>query len=362
MTLILKSLANAIPGGLMTWIIWYFANDFTRIKGVGWLERQPWPVSSQWLCVAAGATAATLASAIALIVARQRSIQLKSALEGLGFVVKDEIQKSDLNLPRKVYGLDNWKGGYNHAQGTINGVKVQLLELHQQIHRTRSEGPETIDRHHSVLLLDLPENTCAPVQLIRQAWSPVFSDSKGVILNTDDLFGASTDKELLSKFNDIFYISPPDRHDSAGPDYVQSIQPIVQIPFVQAVMNCRFKWNLEITGDQMALWQHNKRLSASDVRSAIEEAIQIRKAYSEPVRSTTRVTATSHFSGGMNLPVKAIIGGAIAGMLLAFASFAPIFFLFVDKARWIVFVWPFYGMAIVALCIFLSVKVFGDKD
>ena len=54
--------------------------------------------------------------------------------------------------------------------------------------------------------------------------------------------------------------------------------------------------------------------------------------------------------------VPLAIGGC-AGMFLAFVLFLPIFFLFAEKVPWIVFVWPFFGIGVMATSALVASRI-----
>ena len=359
MKILLKSLLNALPGALLTGFAWWGINGFFAGKGGGLLEKQAWPLNDMWVCVACGSVIAVLLSAVALLVAARRRSQLRSTLMSLGLNVEDEVLQSDPSLPREVQCLKDWAGGYNYATGQVNGVDLRILEFHRE-YRDGDQNVQT--QRHTVILQSLPPDLCAPVQLVRRLWSPLFSNADGVVLNADEMFTDPRDVELLSQFNKTFFISPPGLLTSPPSGYINTIQPILQLSFVRALMNGRFAWNVEISDNTLVMWQQNKLLTAGNASPAIQEARQLRQALCEPVRSAAPLTATSHFPSGLNVQVGPIVGGGCAGMFLAMLTFAPIFFLYADKFRWLVFVWPLWGFLVVGLTVILSVRIFGNKD
>ncbi|MCR9201327.1 MAG: hypothetical protein NXI04_22010 [Planctomycetaceae bacterium] len=359
MKILLKSLLNAVPGAILSGFAWWTINDWFGNKQGGLLEKQAWPLNDVKVWIATASGLAVVGSAIVLLFAAWRRNQLRSTLMSLGLDVQEEIQRSDPALPQKVHCLKDWVGGYNYACGQVNGVDLQMLEFHREY---RSSDRNVQTQRHTVILQPFPEELCAPVQLVRKLWSAMFANADGVVLNADQIYTDPRDIELLAEFNEAFYIAPPESLATPPAGYVDTIRPILQLPFVRAVMDSPFKWNFEISDGTLVMWQQNRLLTAGNVSAAITEAGRIREALTKTVRTSTPLTATSSFPIGVNLQMGPIVGGGCVGMFLALASFAPIFFLYSREFRWVIAIWPFYGFLVVGLSVIVAVKLFGRKD
>jgi len=229
MKILLRSLLKAVPGAILSGFAWWKLNDMFSVKGVGLLERQAWPLNDVKAWIATGAGLAVLLSAIALLIIEWRRRQLRSTLAALGLDVRSEISQSDPVLPQQVHLLKDWIGGYNHAAGRVQGVDLQVFEFHREY---RNSDRNVQIHKQTVISQPIPEDLCAPVQLVRRLWNPLLAHADGVVLNANEMFTDPRDIELLSQFNTTFYISPPASSSGPPADYVDTIQPILQLSLI----------------------------------------------------------------------------------------------------------------------------------
>ena len=246
-------------------------------------------------------------------------------------------------------------------QGEIQGIDIQLFQLRRRIRTQSSEGPKSHDETQTVLLLPIPEDKAVSVQFTLKGWGPFLTNVDGIEFRNDDIFSADEDKALLEEFNDRYFVSPPE-HARDNVDVTQEIGRIMSLPFVRQIM-AGPKWNIEIGESHMAVWIPRKVMTAANIVEYLNHASALHDALlTESGRPAKPLTVTSDLDQPVTLNIVPIAVSGCLGIFVAFGMFIPVFFLFVEEAPWIVFVWPFFGMAVVAAFVFTGTKIAKSRE
>ncbi len=378
MTKLLKSLANAIPGAVLTAIVWYFMNRFTAGKGGGILDRQPWPINNIYLCAAIGAGFAVICSMVALYIVDRRNAALEAAAGLLGLRYRGKVSKSSLGISGPLHVFDDWAEGTNLLYGEFHSTGVQVFDLKKQCtttsrnSSTSQSGTSTTTEHQTIFLLPLPEGQLVPVQILKKnavSWIIGAMGFDGVEFSTNDQFASEEDRGDIQRFNDDWLVvrglsrkgnRSAAATEDAAEDALRRLEATISFPFLKSLLVDQ-RWSVEVCDSHVAIWMHKKRVRPTQLADCLRRVTELHRILIEgPADSQAKLIATGDTLMQMNLGVGRMLPIAVSGclgMLVAFVIFIPIFFLFADKAPWIVFVWPFFGMAVVAGSVYIGTRL-----
>ena len=355
-----------IAGAVISGLIWYFGNLFDHRKGQGWFDRQEFPLNNMACCIAAGAVFGLVCAFIADVFRSRRRQAMQEAALYNRLEFQPTIEKSQLGAARTLQIFKDWHEGLNWMHGRIQNVGISIFDLHREIvSRSRSSsGSSSSTRYErqTVFLLERPEPSKLTAQIVcKGPLSFAFSlmSMIGVEFEPRDGVLNDDDQGVLDAFNDKYLVTQGT--SNSGPRQLRQLIPddelLAELESVIGLHLMRkissdMNWNVELSESHIAIWVHKRRFAPTAITGQIPQVLDIFRDLTDgtsqrsavPLRARepsmpTAETATRSLGVFM-------VGGCL-GMFIAGALFVPVFFLFVKDYPWLVFVWPFFGMATV---------------
>lgn len=373
----LKALLSGIPGAIFVAILWFWVNSATG----GMLERAPFPLNDIYACVGIGITLGIAGSCLAIFFANRRREALEGAAAGFGMEFSEKVDRNSLNVEGRLHIFDDWLEASNHMEGVVDDVPIQIFDLWKQ-HTSRSHGKSgsnrrTHNQKQTVYLMPLPQKSPVSVQLIQKGalgWMLGAMGFDGIEFELDGQFATDEDRRILAKFNEQYLVVQGLRRGGSNPKPTQPVPDDSEK--VLALLEQRLSldllrklaegrgFSLEICESHLAVWQHKTCVAPGDLVGALAEIVELYTLLVDGPADQRRMKLSASGQTSLTPEVSvrsfgAIAAGGCVGMFLAFAMFVPVFFLFVEQAPWIVFVWPFFGMAVVAGSVFVSTRIAG---
>lgn len=371
----MKYVLNAIPLALLAAFAWWFVNDAVRQKGVGLLERQTFPVNNIYACAAIAGGLAIGSFVLADIFATRRRQRIETVAGYLSFSFREKLGRNGLKLTGRMHLFDDWESGRNLIAGSYDGTEIRVFDFVKCCRsrsRTTAGGDDTTTRYEqTVFLIELPEHVRLSVQILHSKstlmLTTVFGFS-GIEFHSGDAFLTDDDQQALDTFNKKYMVahslvptasSANNSRDSD--DLLRKLEHTISLPLIRELVNGP-GWSVELCESHVAIWIHNKRIRPQDIPDRMNDVLAIVKQLSDgaDASSALKLTATGDASLNPALPFRQfglLAGSGCLGMFLAAALFAPIFFLFVQQAPWLVFVWPVFGAAVVAATVWAAFKI-----
>jgi hypothetical protein len=147
---------SAIGLGFAIGLLWLVVDSFYQVNGVGLLRRQPWPLSSPYLCAAAGAVVGAACAAAARRRARRHARAVAEAGAALGFAYAPTARRDQLADYAGLGLLRHYAAARHRLTGRWGGLPVELID-----YTFVEEGGSEADTHRTqtVALLPAPEGT-----------------------------------------------------------------------------------------------------------------------------------------------------------------------------------------------------------
>ncbi|MCP4170946.1 MAG: hypothetical protein GY758_09270 [Fuerstiella sp.] len=374
----MKSLTNAIPAAFLTAILWYFINQFATQNGVGFLERQPWPINDMYVCIVIGAVFGIVSSLIALWFVDRRRQAMEAAAGMLGLTWRDAVDQNSLRIEGRLYIFRDWEAGTNLICGEFDGVDLKIFDLEKEwTSRSQSSSGgssnDTHNEHQTIFLFALPEGVGVPIQMLRKnalGWLLDAIGFEGIEFHTNDSFASEEVKQTLQKFNDEYRVvqghmtEQSARMSSSSPGILKEslaqLERRISFPLLMTLANGQ-RWSVEVCESHLAVWEHKTRQKPNSLANCLNEVTEIYQLFVDGSSSGPQMrlevtgAAPIKMDAGISLFAPILAFGCL-GMFLAFALFVPIFFLFVEDHPWLVFIWPFFGMAIMGGCIYFGTR------
>jgi len=373
-----KSLPNAIPAAILTAVVWYFINEFARVKGVGLLERQSWPANNMYLCIAIAAIFAVGCSFAYLYLVEQRVAGLRNAAAELGLGFRDQIGKSTLGRSLSLRIFDDWKKGENLIHGDFDGHPVQVFDLTKEYTTTSRDASTSRTQTHTtterqtMFLIPLDEPPRTAFQILRNnavSWSVRALGFEGIQFSTDDHFASADDRDAMKRFNDTWLVVRGLRRkgntggaegDEGAEIVLRQMEKTIGLPLLKLLLSDD-RWCLEQCETHVAIWMHKTHVKPGQLNECLRSVFTLAEQLQRPPSGAQeRLIASGQTQVQLETSVSRILPIAVSGclgMVLAFGSFLPIFFWLVDDAPWLVLAWPFFGMAIVAGSVFVGTRL-----
>jgi len=372
-----KYVLNAIPLALLAAFGWWFANGAVRQKGVGLLDRQPFPINNMYACAAIVGGLAIASFILADVFVTRRRQRMETVAGYLGFRFREKLGRNGLKLSGRMQLFDDWESGRNLIAGMTDETEIRVFDFvkccRSRSHTT-SGGDDTTTRYEqTVFLIDLPDHVRLSVQILHSRSTlmlrTVFGFA-GIEFSSGDAFLSDDDQQALETFNKKYMVArslvPTANSTESSPDsdnLLRKLEHTIGLPLIRELVNGP-GWSVELCESHVAIWIHNKRIRPQDIPDRMNQVLAIVKQLVDGIgaSSALKLTATGETSLNPELPFRQfglLAGSGCLGMFLAAALFAPIFFLFVDQAPWLVFVWPIFGAAVVAATVWAAFKIAG---
>jgi hypothetical protein len=372
-------LLGAVPGAVIASFVWWWANSAVRLKGVGLLERQPFPINNMYACAAIGAFLSIVASVLADQFVSRRRQRMETVAGRLGLSFREKVGRNSLKLSAQCHLFEDWESGRNHLDGKFDGTDVRIFDF-VKCRTSRRHGSaghdDTTREEQTVILFPMPDHIRLSVQILNHravVWLTTAFGFSGIRFQSDDVFLSDEDRNVLETFNDRYIVAQGLSHkehshrDKVNPaELFGQLEGLIGLPLMRQLL-AGWGWSLELCGSQVAIWKHNKRIRPQQLPGRLTDAHEIYKhlVKGDSNGESPRLTAIGNAVMSPDVPFRQIgiiAAGGCLGMLLGAALFAPIFFMFVEEAPWIVFVWPFFGAAVMAASVWMVIKVSRRRE
>lgn len=342
------------------------------------LERQAWPLNSVSACVAIGATLAAGSVWIAEYIKhrRRQSMEAAATLAGLKFI--GAVDRNDLGLAGPLKIFDDWAEGENFAVGEVNGTEVQVIDV-RNVKTSRSIGTgssgsrdTTTTENQTVFLLSAGEPAFPSFSILRKkrfALTIGLLGLQGIEFHTEEPATSEQDRKTLEQFRRNYFVTQGATLKSARNDQdadeerqlFDQLEQLIGLPFLKHLL-AKSEWNLELCPSHVAIWKSEKLVRPGEYSQQLQAVFDLYQLFLEGPQDRSAVKLKVRGSAKMQIDTSVsqlapLAVGGCAGMFLAFAMFAPIFFLLAPKYPWIVFVWPVFGMAMIGISTYVASRV-----
>jgi hypothetical protein len=303
---------------------------------------------------------------------------MEAAAGMLGLRYRGKVSKSSLGISGPLHIFDDWEQGTNLLHGEVDSKGVQVFDLKKQYtttsrnSSTSQSGSSTTTEHQTIFLLPVPDGQLVPVQILKKnavSWMIGAMGFDGVEFSTDDQFASDKDRGAIQRFNDDWLVvrglsrkgnPSAAATEDAAEDALRRLEATISLPFLKSLLVDN-RWSVEACESHVAIWMHKKLVRPTHIADCLRRVTELHRILIEgPADSQANLIATGETLMQMNLGVGRMLPIAVSGclgILIAFVMFIPIFFLFADKAPWIVFVWPFFGMSVVAGSVYIGTRL-----
>ena len=366
---VLKLIATTLPAGLLAAYFWSLINGFGRQNGVGILERQVWPLNDIYSCAGIAVCLAILSMSVFEFLTTKRSNQLEAAGSMLGLKFGETLSKKSLSIKGRLPLFDHWDEACNLLEGTVDGIQLQVFDYASVVTRRSAPGKDNSTQRDQQTVILIPfDNDSGPSFSMRRRNS-LFSISSllgfdGLSFEGDQTLSID-DQDQIRQFNENYLVMQPNGEATGSSNGAKSQQIADQISLslLKKLLDGQ-GWSLDVCESHAVFWVNSKRFKPGELSQVINESLQLFPdlASGNSTGPSLRVSGEPNLSGPISFTnFGPVIASGCFGMVLAFGLFVPIFFMFAEQAPWLVFVWPFFGMVIIAICVLLGSKIARKK-
>gem|GEM_PF-4130228 len=297
---------------------WWSINRTWRVNGVGWLERQGFPLSEVWLFVGCGAAAGLLLG----IVKHRRNVQhdAEAAEVGAENAYQFEPEVEDHDLPEMPLFAGATGVANRMTTTSKNGVRVEVFELTTVVRS--SENTHYVRR--TVALLPAPG--LAHFRLNAKNFASRFLSMIGVKGVTFDPNAATNeeDRAAAEAFAKNYQLTTVDTTELAAgaPETFEGADDAARRAFPTRVLRAlatKPGWSIESHGGWLAFWQGATTLPPRRRLVMIETALSLRAAFLAPAAPNEILPAIPGTDRGRQS--GRMQGALLGGVIGAFASF-----------------------------------------
>ncbi len=139
-------IGSTFSAGIAAGVLWWIANRCYTVNGVGWLERQAWPLNNVWLIATLGALVGLIAGLVRRAHGRRHDASIEDLCQRWGFTFA--ATASGDALPLAVWPA--WQDARCHMSGTRNGLPIEIVDVTV----TEGTGDAARSRDWTVILLE----------------------------------------------------------------------------------------------------------------------------------------------------------------------------------------------------------------
>lgn len=324
-------LACTIGTGGAVAAAWWMVNRTFQINGVGWLERQEFPLNSIWVF---GIVGAVIGFAIGVVRHRRDVRYSEEAAEiseenDFEFDAKpEEVEWPEIPLFANMSSIDN------RMTTKKDGVKVDVFDL-----TTVNQSSESTQYIRRTVVL-LPAPGLIEFRLNAKSFGFRFLDWIGVKGVTFDPNATKNeeDRAAVEAFARNYQLTTGDTTELASgtPELFETQDAAARQAFPLPVLRTlatRPGWSIESHGGQLAFWQGNAIHPPRKRLAMIEGALQLRKALLHPAKPNEILPAIPGTDRGLQSGKMqgALLGGVIGAFASFFFGFIAVMVLFMDR-------------------------------
>jgi hypothetical protein len=366
----LRVILAAIGGGLAVCLLWLLLNGMPGNPQRGWLERQPWPISSLPVCVAIGAALCFLQAATWRHY-RVHAENLANTAASLRLDFRQDVKRSDLGGAAELRLFTDWGLGCDRFFGRFEGLELQMLDFSSA--RRASAQRRVASGHddsHTVVVFPLPAHDWPVFEIHPRGLSTWVWDLLGCRGATfrfrDDHAVIDLDRSALARFNRRYRVFVSLAERIAAMAGLAVGLPVGIEPAQEGELSDRFTmstlrrfsesrgWTVECCGTHVAFWRPGRIVPASHREAFLHEAADLYRSLAAPAKDAADanlvIEATEFDSSTLGRRMSGTVAGAFAGLVVAFAVCVPLLIALPHELSAIaVFAWPIVGFALMAL-------------
>ena len=337
-------IGGPLNGGIVTAMIWWVVNDLWKVRGIGLLERQPWPVSSIYVCAGIGAALGLVLGIILVLRRAGHADRIAALCQRLNLQYVRDVAREQLTRYHglRLFEIRRWQEAANLMSGTYDGVEVELLDYEFVEH-----GDESTTHYRQTVALfpecgnKLPPFELAPRGLMIKLFYRV-AGVEGITFEPAE-FTSGWDRDVIERFRQLYFLMP--RMDEVlraaeqrrvrnelGTEVDEAL-PVSSEPAIRRLFNVellrvladRPGWSVESDGVNLAVWRSRRIVPAADRDEFIRQAVPIRsaiananvgKATAAPLPGTTKMLdPRSQIAGTGAWALGAFLGFIIGGAI-----------------------------------------------
>jgi hypothetical protein len=312
-----------IGTAIVTALVWFIVNHCFTVNGVGVLQHLGWPLSSVYLCSAAGAALGIVGEVVRARRERRQTRQLAELAESLGFRFSAEVSAQDLSEWRVLPVFQKWYGARDRISGKASGLPVEMVDYTYVVRG--DEGDSTYDQ--TVVLLcaddkDLPAFDLQPRTLGVQILN--LMGVEGIRFSSQVV--SAVEAEVIERFSKKYHLSTgleaealklADPESAASVDQDAALRRLFSLEMLSMLAD-HPGWCAQGVGRRLALWRPSKVVAPANRPDFLEEALAIRAALVKSAKGLA--TSISVPAGASMSPeaVKARIAGTTIGAICGF--------------------------------------------
>jgi len=355
--LFISGIATAIVGGVLFWWI----NDTHRVNGVGFLRRQPWPISELWTWIIVGFFVGVVVTSIRLRRRADHALRSRELAEELGHSFSETIDRPDAASSIPIF--TSWSEGRNAMSGTQDGVAMTILD-----YTTVTKGSDSDNVVHGTVALvaaaGLPEFDLRARTL---GWRLLgVAGYEGL---TFDPSAMPSEVETITRFGELFHLSTPgglmSQLGGEGTEQDATSENALRRFFQPALMAKLIEhpgYSLQSRAGQLAVWLGRGTLHANRRADLWDAAIALREALSQPSPESPSIIPSRPecTSGRQAKRVRNALVGGVCGVLVGFFGSAALMgILFFNRAPGEARAIPFIIEGFIFVAIILGVAALG---
>ncbi len=294
--------------------LWWMINRTYQINGVGWLERQPFPLNNVWIFATVGAVSGFVLG----VLRHRRNVQLREELAEVSERGEVEIATAteEFELP-PMQSFANLHSVDNRIARTQNGIRIYVLDA------TTVQETDSANRYTRRTVVLLPAEGLAHFNLNAKTIGYRLLAWIGAHGVTFDSSAGSTpeDRAAIEAFGRHYQLTTGDATDLAAgtPGIYTEEDEAARQAFSLRVLKWLVQhpgWSMESHGGHLALWRGKETPSARRRLAMIDDALAVLDRLNHPDivvparPGTDRSWQSARFQG-------ALLGGVIG----VFASF-----------------------------------------
>ena len=369
----LKMLIDMIVAFVFGLFLWFAVNSVTAQHGMGWLESARFPLNSRIVSALIFSAVIGFSDFVGMLVKARRQSDMQTAAALMGLAFEPTPDPKALNLEMSMDLFENWHELRNVMTGRIGGTELTALELVTRIPASGDSSESYQEK--SVILFkhdgSLP-GRIAITHVGRLSGLVKLAGLSPIIIQSSPDTDALEPDHIVKVFNQRYLVSSGELSQSLTDENASlemelekiqnRIESVLSRPLLQLLTSGR-GYSIEVGERQVAISIALKISRRAGITNVVSEVVRLFETLMNAVNSPKSLTVRINPDSVVRVATKtgilfAVFAlGGVGGMFLAFALFAPIFFLFVEDYPWIVFLWPFFGMAVMIGSITLAFRI-----
>jgi hypothetical protein len=320
-------LRDVVGGAAGVAVLWTVANRSWQVNGVGWLERQDWPLSNVYLCALAGGLIGAVVGLLRWRAGAAQSQEAKHAALALELAFQPEVTREELGEAAEMGLFKDWRSGSNRLTGLVDGQPVEMLDYTSAVESNEGDSEHT----QTVALLPAPDSLPVFELRPRSALLRVLGvlGMEGITFDPEQ--APPEDAPAVRDFRQRYFLSrgldlenaelavaaaegtTVNKDEQEGP---------VRRLFTTEVLRhfaARPGWSVDSDGKHLAVWRARALVPGAGRERFLAEVLQVRQAIVLGAAGEGAVVPAGRGMGGAAAVQGRLLGavlGLFAGMLV----------------------------------------------